>query len=85
MSNKKLLINNETVDQLIFILESKPTTLTQFEINFINGTFKRYKGYGSKTHLSGKQAKVIADVFRKVKIVNLKPLLEPLKECETGK
>lgn len=70
---KTKLISDETVDRLVFILESKPT-LTQFEIDLINDTFARYKEYGSKTHLSKKQVGVIADVFRKVKMANLKPL-----------
>ena len=66
-------ITNESLNQLIFILESK-LTLTQFEVDLVNDTFERYKTYGNKTRLTKKVAKVIFDIYFKTKIVSLEPL-----------
>lgn len=68
-----MLIHSEIVDQLIFILESKPE-LSQFERDIINDIVTRYKQYGRKTHLSKKQVKVIGEIYLKVKISNLELL-----------
>jgi len=67
-------ILKEEVDKILFILENRCNNISPFEKALINNRLDAYKLYGGKTSITPKQADIIGEVHRKVKMTTMERL-----------
>ena len=65
---------NQVMEDLNFILESRPQILTQWEKDLVNDRLEQFKKCGSGFRITTKQAESIKQIVLKVKLANKEKL-----------
>jgi len=79
MAGKKLLVDVDTQQQLLFILDTRPPTLTQFERDIVNDKLAALQKFGGKSQMTQKQKDIIQSIYIKARTYAIPPL-EPVPE-----